>query len=57
MKVFVIIPTYNEKESIGPLARAVLALPVGAEVVVADDNSPDGTGAPLEELRAGAKAG
>lgn len=52
MKVFVITPTYNEKENIGNLVKRVLALPVGAEVVVVDDNSPDGTGRLLDSLAA-----
>jgi glycosyltransferase involved in cell wall biosynthesis len=52
MKVFVIIPTYNEKENIGALVKRVLALPVPAEAVVVDDNSPDGTGALLDSLAA-----
>ena len=52
MKVFVIIPTYNEKENIGGLTGRILALPIAAEVVVVDDNSPDGTGALLDSLKA-----
>jgi len=52
MKVFVIIPTYNEKENIGGLVKRVLALPVSAQAVVVDDNSPDGTGALLDSLAA-----
>lgn len=52
MKVFVIIPTYNEKENIGGLVSRVLALPVPAEAVVVDDNSPDGTGALLDSIAA-----
>lgn len=40
----VIIPTYDERESLAPLAAAILALPVDAQVIVVDDNSPDGTG-------------
>ncbi|MHB0997070.1 MAG: polyprenol monophosphomannose synthase [Elusimicrobiales bacterium] len=53
MKVFVIIPTYNERENIGGLVARVLALPVPAEAVVVDDNSPDGTGALLDSIAAG----
>lgn len=52
MKLFVIIPTYNEKGTIGALAREILALPLAAEVVVVDDSSPDGTGALLDGLKA-----
>ena len=40
----VIVPTYNEKENIGPLIDRLLELPVEVHVIVVDDNSPDGTG-------------
>src|SRR6185503_987093 len=39
----VIIPTYNERENINVLLDQLLALPYGLEVLVVDDNSPDGT--------------
>jgi dolichol-phosphate mannosyltransferase len=39
----VVIPTYNERDNIGPLLDRVLALPLGLEVLIVDDNSPDGT--------------
>lgn len=39
----VIIPTYNEKENISAIIDAVLALPHDFDVLVVDDNSPDGT--------------
>lgn len=55
MKTFVIIPTYNEKESLGRLTGRILALPLAAEVVVVDDNSPDGTGALADGLMAAEK--
>lgn len=48
----VVIPTYNESENIARLVAEILALPVGAQVVVVDDNSPDGTGAILDEIAA-----
>ena len=41
----VIIPTYNEKENIANIIEAVLALPHDFDVLVIDDNSPDGTAA------------
>lgn len=51
-RVLVIIPTYNEAENIrlitGRLRKAVPAV----DVLVADDNSPDGTGAIADELAA-----
>jgi dolichol-phosphate mannosyltransferase len=39
----VIIPTYNEKENIALLLQAIFSLPVPFEVLIVDDNSPDGT--------------
>ncbi|MFZ5940961.1 MAG: polyprenol monophosphomannose synthase [Bacteroidota bacterium] len=39
----VIIPTYNEKENIGPMIDTVMELPVGTDLLIIDDNSPDGT--------------
>ena len=39
----VIIPTYNEKENVVAMIRAVLALPEGFDVLIVDDSSPDGT--------------
>jgi dolichol-phosphate mannosyltransferase len=44
MEKLVIVPTYNERENIGTLLDRLLALPFGLEVLVVDDNSPDGTG-------------
>ncbi len=44
MDKLVIVPTYNERDNIEPLLDRLLALPHGLEVLVVDDNSPDGTG-------------
>lgn len=41
----VIIPTYNEKENVAAIIEAVLALPHRFDVLIIDDNSPDGTAA------------
>ena len=41
----VIIPTYNEKENIENIIRAVFNLPHSFDVLVIDDGSPDGTAA------------
>jgi dolichol-phosphate mannosyltransferase len=49
LKTLVIIPTYNERENIAPLLDQLLALPCPVEVLVVDDNSPDGTGQVVEE--------
>ncbi len=44
-KTVVVIPTYNEKSNIEELIAKVFALNIaGLEVLVVDDNSPDGTG-------------
>lgn len=39
----VIIPTYNEKENIENIIRAVFALPKSFHILIIDDGSPDGT--------------
>lgn len=39
----VIIPTYNEKENVAAIIAAVLELPVPFDILIIDDNSPDGT--------------
>jgi dolichol-phosphate mannosyltransferase len=49
MNVLVIIPTYNERDNLPGLVRAVLAND-GYRVLVVDDASPDGTGALADEL-------
>ncbi len=50
MRVLIIIPTYNERDNIGPLLSQIHdALPV-ADVLIVDDNSPDGTGQLADEL-------
>lgn len=48
----VIVPTYNERQNLEPLANRVLALPVAVDLLVVDDNSPDGTGRLADELAA-----
>ena len=46
----VIIPTYNEKENIENIIRAVFALPKQFHILVIDDGSPDGTAAIVHRL-------
>ena len=48
----VVIPTYNERENIEPLIRAIFRLYPSFHVTIVDDASPDGTGQVVEELRA-----
>jgi dolichol-phosphate mannosyltransferase len=42
-KTLVVVPTYNESQNIGTVLERVLGSGSGIEVVVVDDNSPDGT--------------
>src|SRR5262245_14983076 len=51
-QTLIIIPTYNERENLPSLAHELLGLPAGVEVLVVDDNSPDGTGRLADELSA-----
>ena len=53
MKAFVIIPTYNEKDNVRTLTDAVLAQHPDINILFVDDNSPDGTGAIIDDLVAG----
>ncbi len=48
----IVVPTYNERENLPRLAQRLLNLPVPVEVLVVDDNSPDGTGKLADELAA-----
>ncbi len=58
MKTTVIIPTYNESDNIEALAKEILTLRLGSgqalgditEIIIVDDNSPDGTGEIADEL-------
>jgi dolichol-phosphate mannosyltransferase len=52
VKALVVIPTYNERENLGPLLSQVFAQRLPIEVLIIDDNSPDGTGAMADELAA-----
>ena len=47
----VIIPTYNEKENIEKITRAVFALPKCFHILVIDDGSPDGTATIVKNLQ------
>lgn len=47
--ILVIIPTYNEREALPAILTRVRAAVPEAHILVADDNSPDGTGAIADE--------
>lgn len=51
-RILVIIPTYNELENIGPITSRLRKAVPQAHILIADDNSPDGTGARADELAA-----
>ena len=48
----VIVPTYNERDNLPPLAARILSLPVPVDLLIVDGNSPDGTGQVADELAA-----
>jgi len=48
--VWVVLPTYNEADNLGPVSSAILAALPAATLLVVDDNSPDGTGRLADEL-------
>ena len=50
-RTLVVTPTYNERENLPPLVQRLLGLPVPVDMLVVDDNSPDGTGQLAEALR------
>jgi dolichol-phosphate mannosyltransferase len=47
----VIVPTYNEIENIDRIIDAVTSLPIDTDLLIVDDNSPDGTGKRVKELQ------
>ena len=46
----VVVPTYNERENLPLLAQRLLRLPVPVDMLVVDNNSPDGTGKVADDL-------
>jgi dolichol-phosphate mannosyltransferase len=51
-KTLVIMPTYNERENLPEMAGRLANLPLAVDLLVVDDNSPDGTGQLADELAA-----
>ena len=50
MNAMVVVPTYNERDNVAAIAERLLAALPGSELLFVDDNSPDGTGAILDEI-------
>jgi dolichol-phosphate mannosyltransferase len=50
MKTIIIIPTYNELENLRPLLEAVFSNAPQTDILIVDDNSPDGTGALADSI-------
>ena len=46
----IIVPTYNERENLPPLVEHLMKLPVMVDLLIVDDNSPDGTGRLADEF-------
>jgi dolichol-phosphate mannosyltransferase len=49
---WVVLPTYDEAENVGPMSRAILAAVPHATLLIVDDDSPDGTGRLADDLAA-----
>lgn len=51
-KTIVIVPTYNERDNLPALVKRLMAQPAAVEMLVVDDDSPDGTGQLADEIAA-----
>jgi dolichol-phosphate mannosyltransferase len=52
MKTLIIIPTYNEYDNLRPLLQQIFTYAPASDILIVDDNSPDGTGKLADELHA-----
>ena len=52
MKALIIVPTYNERENLEELVMRIFGQGLPTEILVVDDNSPDGTGTLADEMAA-----
>jgi dolichol-phosphate mannosyltransferase len=50
LRTVVIIPTYNEAENVPSLIERILGLDEDVDVLIVDDNSPDGTGEVVDTI-------
>lgn len=46
----IIIPTYDERDNVGPISKAIFTVQSNVDILFVDDNSPDGTGKVIDEL-------
>ena len=52
MKTLIIVPTYNELDNLRPLLREIFSNVPETDILIVDDNSPDGTGKLADEIHA-----
>src|SRR5271166_1095424 len=50
MKTLIIIPTYNEYENLRPLLEQIFSYAPMSDILIVDDNSPDGTGQLADQI-------
>lgn len=50
MKTLIIIPTYNERDNLSPLLKEIFSHAPETDILIVDDNSPDGTGELADEI-------
>lgn len=50
MKTTIVIPTYNEKDNVAPLTEQIFKTIPEVNILIVDDNSPDGTGQIADQL-------
>ena len=50
-KVLVFIATYNEVKNIADIISSIKSQPVNPDLLIIDDNSPDGTSAKIKEIQ------
>ena len=51
MKILAISPTYNEKKNISELINRISQLPLEVDLLIVDDNSPDGTAGIVKDIK------
>ena len=51
MKILIIIPTYNEKDTIENIITKIFSINKNYHILVVDDSSPDGTSLIVEDLK------